>query len=186
MAPTSGFLWLKTICGSRTSGFFVLRHYAENGCVIYKHDGNQIVPAPNQVMVSGMDLRSTIQASSRKGMYLADWIATRDDWRVLCEQLEVSVLFRDNNRLFDIINCGLSPRRQTSKEAMEHKKMELIEAADAKKAEFRLDVRNAMATLRTLTVRASGSANRVLAPRRASGFALWCDCDRAPRCTSTS
>jgi len=71
----SGFVWFKTVCDARTSGFFAFRGRDGTLCT---SDGTALHPPSDSVVIQGGELLTAINKSAPKGMYVSDWHVA--DW----------------------------------------------------------------------------------------------------------
>lgn len=155
-----GFVWVKTIKGARTAGFFA---FQASGGKLYTSEGTHLELPPGSVMMSGEELMTTISKSSPKGMYVCAWKETRDEWSQYLDATSQTIrssiscrpdYFMLNNAITTITDmAGMSTPRNQSKDVVAERKAD----ARAKKAKIELDFKDkidkALQLLKPYTVR---------------------------------
>lgn len=103
MAPVpsqgAAFLWVKTIIGARTSGFFAL----QTDDALYDKSGSLLQPPWGSVMLSGAEFLSQVQNSNPLGIYATVWRKDREDLLELCTMKNATAVFHDVDAIFHLI-----------------------------------------------------------------------------------
>lgn len=160
----SGFVWVKTIRGARTAGFFAFK--ASDG-KLYASDGTGLDPPPNSVMIFGEELITAISKSGSKGMYVCAWYKTSDVWsrymhQVWNEHLDAYSMV-DNAIAKISVGAGIQSPHNSSKEVVAQKKADAMAKKDNIESNFKQSVKTTLQLLKTMTVRALARAPRALA-----------------------
>ena len=122
-----GFVWVKTMTGARTAGFFAFRASDDK---IYTSDGTSLELPPGGVMISGDDLITAISKSAPKGMYVTAWKETKDEWYQYLRgswNEHLCVYSTVDDAITQIVDsAGMLTPRNSSKEVVSEKSQKLL------------------------------------------------------------
>jgi hypothetical protein len=151
----SGFVWVKTICGARTTGLFAFRGRDDK---LYTSDGTRLDPPSGSVMIQGRELFTTINKSAPKGMYVKGWHAA--DWN---RYLHASNASGEAWAAYNRVNAdvewvagvsGITSPHHASKEVVAEKKAGAKTKKDKIELEFKESICATLRLLKPMTVRA--------------------------------
>ena len=149
----SGFVWIKTIKGYRTAGFFAFK---ANDDKLYASDGTVLDPPVGSVMIFGEQLLVTINKSSPMGMYVCQWKKHSDEWSEFLTG-DATVHYASMNAVITSIAevVGIpAVVNHSSKEVVAEKKADAAALKEQTELEFKQGVSAALQILRSMTVRA--------------------------------
>lgn len=163
----TGFVWLKTITGKRTTGFFALQ---ANDGKLYTSDGINLQPPLGSVMVIGDEMITTIKKSSPKGMYVYAWKATSAQWcqyvhNTWKEHLHSYAMV--NHTILNLIDTnGVPSPHNASKEVIAQKRANVKRNKDKIERDFKDNIHESLQDMKSMTVRARAAALAGTCPRR--------------------
>ena len=150
-----GFVWLKTITGTRTAGFFALR---ASGDKLYTSNGTSLDPPPSGVMISGDELSTAISKSATKGMYVNMWNETKDEWYQYLHgswNEHLGVYFTMDDAITKIAGAaGILTPRNSSKDVVAEKRAGAMARKKQIELEFKDGIRKSLQLLKPETVSA--------------------------------
>lgn len=149
-----GFVWVKTMIGARTAGFFAFR--AGDG-KLYASDGTSLDPPPGSVMLSDGELITAITKSAPKGMYVTAWKATQNDWSQYLHEAwneHLGVYSTMDNAVAKIADsAGILSPHNSSKEVVAEKKAGAMSKKNKIELEFKDRIETSLRLLKPMTVR---------------------------------
>ena len=160
-----GFVWVKTMIGARTAGFFALHARDDK---LYASDGTNLEPPPGSVMISGEELMTAINKSAPKGIYVCAWKATQNVWSQYLHEAWNEHL--DAYSLVDgaitkiAASTGMLSPHNSSKEVLAEKMAGVKARKDKVERDFKDSITTALQILKPMTVRALGRARPLAAP----------------------
>lgn len=148
-----GFVWVKTISGTRTAGFFAFQ--VSDG-KLYSPDGTS--PPLSSTMIFGEELITMISKSLPKGMYVRAWHENQHEWyRYLHSTWNkyLDAYFTLNKTIAMVLDAaGIPSPHNSAKDVLAEKKA----GAKIKKAKIELEFKDNIVTtlqlLKPMTVRA--------------------------------
>lgn len=143
------FVWIKTICGCRTAGYFTFSWQGD----LYRDDGSIIILPPGTVTLQDDDLINNIKTSSIKGVYQVAWTTSRIGMQQLCLRHGAMALFEMMEATFSFIqsNALKSPHHMTKKE-IEQRAEERRKSDELSYKSFVTDTTEALDLFKTITV----------------------------------
>ena len=167
-----GFVWVKTITGTRTAGFFAFQ--ARDG-MLYASDGTRLNPPPGSVMLHGDALLTAISKSTPKGVYVRTWMETQSEWSRYVSANSQSIsssiscrpdYFMLNNAVASIVdNAGIPTPHNRSTDVVAEMKADARVKREKIELDFRDKIETDLRILKPLTVPAPRLPASCLATR---------------------
>lgn len=150
-----GFVWVKTMKGTRTAGFFALRASDDK---LYESDGTSLDPPSASVIISNEELITAINKSTPKGIYVCAWKETSQEWSqylhsVWNEHLgDYDIVSKAIAKIVDA--TGVKSPHNSSKEVVAENKMGAKARKDKIERDFKAKITTTLQLLKPMTVRA--------------------------------
>ena len=154
-----GFVWFKTISGTRTSGMFA---FQDSDGMLYTSDGTGLDPPSGSVKILGEELFTLLEKSAPKGMYVCAWKQDSDEWaRYMDENWfdHLDAYVKMDKAIAKVVDVtGLLSPRQSSHEVVAQKKAAAKLKKDTNERKFKESITTALQILKPMTVRGTRRA----------------------------